>query len=121
MLAGAFGSYMDPRHAMILGMIPDCDLTKVVAAGNAAGAGARIARLSRRTRTEIEDLVGTVEKVETAAEKRFHEYFVAAMAIPHRDDAFANLDRALARPEPPRLGHSDRVSDRFQPAPRAAR
>ena len=36
-LAGAFGSHIDPKHAMVLGMIPDCDLDKVSAAGNAAG------------------------------------------------------------------------------------
>ena len=120
-LAGAFGTYMDPLHAMILGMIPDCDLSRVVAAGNAAGAGARIALLSRRARAEIEDLVGRVEKIETAAEKRFHKYFVAAMAFPHRDDTFPNLERALANAEPSRLSHSDRLVDKSQPAPRAAR
>ncbi|MFQ5343872.1 MAG: ASKHA domain-containing protein, partial [Anaerolineae bacterium] len=41
-LAGAFGSYIDPKHAMVLGLIPDCDLEKVYAVGNAAGDGARI-------------------------------------------------------------------------------
>ena len=44
-LAGAFGSYIDPEEAMILGMFPDCDLKKVYAVGNAAGDGARIALL----------------------------------------------------------------------------
>jgi len=45
-LAGAFGSYIDPQHAMILGMIPDCPLERVQAVGNAAGDGARIALLN---------------------------------------------------------------------------
>ncbi len=40
-LAGAFGSYIDPKYAMVLGMVPDCPLDKVIAAGNSAGAGAR--------------------------------------------------------------------------------
>ncbi len=95
-LAGAFGSYMDAKYAMALGMIPDCDLARVSSAGNAAGTGARIALLSRRARAEIEALVRRVEKVETAAEERFQEYFVAAMAIPHATDRFPNLARALA-------------------------
>ncbi|HEX6091928.1 MAG TPA: ASKHA domain-containing protein, partial [Dongiaceae bacterium] len=47
-LAGAFGSHIDVRYAMILGMIPDCDLPKVTSAGNAAGTGARIALLNRQ-------------------------------------------------------------------------
>ncbi|MCY4405458.1 MAG: ASKHA domain-containing protein, partial [Rhodospirillaceae bacterium] len=44
-LTGAFGSHIDPLYAMVLGMIPDCPLEKVSAAGNAAGTGALIALL----------------------------------------------------------------------------
>jgi uncharacterized 2Fe-2S/4Fe-4S cluster protein (DUF4445 family) len=42
-LAGAFGSHIDVKYAIILGMVPDCDLSQVRSAGNAAGTGARIA------------------------------------------------------------------------------
>jgi uncharacterized 2Fe-2S/4Fe-4S cluster protein (DUF4445 family) len=45
-LAGAFGSQIDVFHAMVLGLIPDCDLSRVSSAGNAAGTGALIALLS---------------------------------------------------------------------------
>ena len=101
-LAGAFGSHIDVRYAMALGMIPDCPLDAVSAAGNAAGHGARIALLNRASRREIESVVKRVEKVETAIEPKFQAYFVDAMAIPHGTDAFAGLagifpDRA-ARP-----------------------
>jgi uncharacterized 2Fe-2S/4Fe-4S cluster protein (DUF4445 family) len=95
-LTGAFGSYIDPLYAMALGMIPDCDTARVAAAGNAAGTGARIALLNRAARDEIAELVRRVEKVETAAEARFQDYFVAAMAIPHSSDRFPQLERALA-------------------------
>jgi uncharacterized 2Fe-2S/4Fe-4S cluster protein (DUF4445 family) len=47
-LAGAFGAHISPKHAMVLGMIPDCPLEKVSSAGNAAGTGARIALFRRR-------------------------------------------------------------------------
>ncbi len=53
-LAGAFGAHISPKHAMILGMIPDCDLARVSSAGNAAGTGARIALLNVAARREIE-------------------------------------------------------------------
>jgi uncharacterized 2Fe-2S/4Fe-4S cluster protein (DUF4445 family) len=95
-LSGAFGSYIDARYAMALGMIPDCDPSKVSAAGNAAGTGARIALLNKAARREIESLARRVEKVDTAGAKRFQDYFVAAMAIPHSVDAFPNAERALA-------------------------
>ncbi|XKH59053.1 ASKHA domain-containing protein [Halomonas sediminis] len=97
-LAGAFGAHIDIKYAMILGLIPDCELDHVTAAGNAAGTGARIALLSRKARREIEEVVRRVEKVETATEPRFQEHFVAAMAIPHRHDAFPLLSEHIALP-----------------------
>jgi uncharacterized 2Fe-2S/4Fe-4S cluster protein (DUF4445 family) len=97
-LAGAFGSQIDPTHAMILGLIPDCDLANVRSAGNAAGTGALIALLSGAARSEIEGVVRTVEKIETAVEPRFQEHFVEAMALPHRTAAFPNLGRVVSLP-----------------------
>ena len=99
-LAGAFGSQIDPTHAMILGLIPDCDLANVRSAGNAAGTGALIALLSGAARTEIEGVVRQVEKIETAVEPRFQEHFVGAMAFPHKTAAFPNLSRVVTLPEP---------------------
>ena len=96
-LAGAFGSYIDVKYAMAIGMIPDCPLDRVSSAGNAAGTGARIALLSRAAREEIETVIRTVEKVETAIEPKFQDYFVAAMNIPNAVDEFPNLDAALAK------------------------
>ncbi len=90
-LAGAFGAHISPKHAMILGMIPDCDLTRVSSAGNAAGTGARIALLNVAARREVEALVSRIHKVETATEPRFQEHFVAASAIPHATAAFPHL------------------------------
>ncbi len=97
-LAGAFGSHIDVKYAMILGMIPDCELEHVTAAGNAAGTGARIALLDRRARTEIERTVRTVEKVETAVEPRFQAHFVDAMAIPHARERYPRLGRVVSLP-----------------------
>ena len=97
-LAGAFGSYIDPKYAMILGMIPDCRLDHVSAIGNAAGTGARMALLNRGHRAEVEALVRRIEKIETALEPRFQEHFVNAMAIPHRSDPFPHLAAAVTLP-----------------------
>ncbi|MCG6659854.1 DUF4445 domain-containing protein [Halomonas campisalis] len=97
-LAGAFGAHIDVKYAMILGLIPDCDLEHVTSAGNAAGTGARIALLSRKARREIEEVVLRVEKVETATEPRFQDHFVGAMAIPHRHDPFPQLRTQVTLP-----------------------
>jgi uncharacterized 2Fe-2S/4Fe-4S cluster protein (DUF4445 family) len=99
-LAGAFGSHIDVKYAMVLGMIPDCELSRVSSAGNAAGAGARIALLDNASRKTIEELVKRVEKIETAIEPKFQAHFVAAMGIPHSTAAYPQLRQALQLPAP---------------------
>jgi uncharacterized 2Fe-2S/4Fe-4S cluster protein (DUF4445 family) len=100
-LAGAFGSYIDVKYAMTIGMIPDCELSRVSSAGNAAGAGARIALLSRSARREIESVIRRVEKVETAIAPNFQDYFVSAINIPHASDTFEQLARVVKLPGRP--------------------
>jgi len=82
----------------VLGLIPDCELDGVTSVGNAAGTGARIALLNRRARDEIEKVVRKIEKIETATEAKFQEYFVDAMAIPHKRDPFSRLFSVVQRP-----------------------
>src|SRR5262249_25047724 len=90
-LAGAFGAHIDPLHALVLGLVPDCPLEGVTAVGNAAGHGARIALLDGASRKEIAEVVRRIEKVETAVEASFQRHFVDAMALPHATHAFPNL------------------------------
>jgi uncharacterized 2Fe-2S/4Fe-4S cluster protein (DUF4445 family) len=97
-LAGAFGSHIDPVHALVLGLVPDCDPERVTAAGNAAGTGALIALLNAGARHEIEEVVRRVEKIETAVEPRFQEHFVNAMAIPHAVDPYPRVARTVRFP-----------------------
>ena len=88
-LAGAFGAHIDVKYAMVLGLIPECDLQHVSSAGNAAGTGARIALLDKQSRELVESEVRKVEKIETAVEPRFQEHFVSSMSIPGGGDAVA--------------------------------
>lgn len=97
-LAGAFGSHINVQHAMVLGLIPDCVLSEVSSAGNAAGTGARIALLNRQSREVIETLVKNIEKIETALEPKFQDYFVDAMAFPNKTDPFPNLFSLVTQP-----------------------
>lgn len=98
-LAGAFGAHISPKHAMVLGMIPDVPLAAVTSAGNAAGTGARMALCSIAARRHIEAQVHNIHKVETAIEPRFQEHFVAANAIPHASDPFPELAQIVTLPE----------------------
>jgi uncharacterized 2Fe-2S/4Fe-4S cluster protein (DUF4445 family) len=96
LLAGAFGSYIDPLHAMVLGMIPDCDLSHVTSVGNSAGDGARIALLDKSQRAEARRLARWTRYVGIALEPRFQDAFVEAMPLPHSVDAFPHLRHELA-------------------------
>ncbi len=98
-LAGAFGAHISPKHAMVLGMIPDCSLDNVSSAGNAAGTGARIALLNTESRREIEATVRQIEKIETAIEPRFQEHFVNASNIPNAVEPFPILQSLVTLPE----------------------
>ena len=97
-LAGAFGAHISPKHALVLGMIPDVPFDRVASAGNAAGSGARIALIDTAQRAAIEQTVRQIEKIETAIEPRFQEHFVNASAIPNSDDPFTKLKFAVPLP-----------------------
>jgi uncharacterized 2Fe-2S/4Fe-4S cluster protein (DUF4445 family) len=108
-LAGAFGSYIDTKHAMVLGLIPDCDLQNVFAVGNAAGDGARIALLNRKKRQEAQELVEWVKYVETAVDPDFQAEFADAIHIPHGKERFTNIaDLLPAQPDLSKNGSSRR-------------
>ncbi len=99
-LAGAFGSHIDVKYAMVLGLIPDCNLEAVDSAGNAAGTGALMALLDKDARANIESVVRDIEKVETAVEPAFQQHFVEAMAFPHKTAMFTELAKVVTLPTP---------------------
>jgi uncharacterized 2Fe-2S/4Fe-4S cluster protein (DUF4445 family) len=83
---------------MVLGLIPDCNLDHVGSVGNAAGTGARIALLNFPSRLEIGEILPKVEKIETAIEPMFQEYFIEAMALPHKTDRYEELSKVVQLP-----------------------
>jgi uncharacterized 2Fe-2S/4Fe-4S cluster protein (DUF4445 family) len=101
LLAGAFGNYIDPKYALILGLIPDCALEQIYAVGNAAGDGARIALLNTEKRREAGHISRMVRYIETAVDPAFQEEFVDAIHFPHARDAFPHLKGIL----PPKTTH----------------
>lgn len=94
-LAGAFGSFINKENAMVMGMIPGCNLDKVMAVGNTAGDGAKLALLNRGKRIEAEKAARVIEFVETAMEPDFQTRFVQAMAFPHSKHSFPGIQHIL--------------------------
>lgn len=82
-IAGAFGSYIDPLNAKIIGMIPDLPISKISFLGNTAGSGARLCLKSIDYRKEAEDVVKKMKYVELAVEWAFEEEYINAMFMPN--------------------------------------
>jgi uncharacterized 2Fe-2S/4Fe-4S cluster protein (DUF4445 family) len=90
-LAGAFGSYIDPESALIIGMVPSVPLDKISSVGNAAGDGARKALLDTATREEAERKAREVEYIELTLALDFDSVFGRAMHFPHMKDPYPAL------------------------------
>lgn len=90
-LAGGFGSYIDKEKAMLIGLIPDCELQNVYAVGNAAGDGARIALLNVEKRKEIESVTRRVERFELPTDPEFQNQFMLATSFPHMSEPFPHI------------------------------
>ncbi|MEW5960853.1 MAG: ASKHA domain-containing protein [Chloroflexota bacterium] len=91
LLAGGFGAHIDKRRAMMLGLVPDCDLDQVYAVGNSAGDGAVLCLLSRERRRRARQIARWIDYVETAVEPNFQARFVEALGLPHNKDEFPHL------------------------------
>lgn len=78
-LAGAFGSYIDARHALAMGMLPAVPVDRVVSVGNSAGDGARFALVNTGKRLEAAWAATTIEYVELASDPGFQDQYLKAM------------------------------------------
>jgi len=107
-LAGGFGSFIDKEKAMLIGLIPDCELDKVYAVGNAAGDGARIALLNVEKRKEIESVTRKVERFELPTDPEFQNQFMLATSFPHMSESFPHIAHLI----PNRL--TDPMADKFK-------
>lgn len=82
LLAGSFGTYIDPQSARIIGLVPPVQVERIAAAGNAAGEGAKMALLSFREREMAFDLLRRVEYVELSGRPGFNEAFIDSVGFP---------------------------------------
>jgi uncharacterized 2Fe-2S/4Fe-4S cluster protein (DUF4445 family) len=85
LLAGAFGSYINPESARLIGLVPAVPLQRVRAVGNAAGEGAKIALLSYREREAAEAMPTRVEYLELSGRVDFNDIFMKALGFPPLD------------------------------------
>jgi uncharacterized 2Fe-2S/4Fe-4S cluster protein (DUF4445 family) len=81
-IAGAFGSFLDPFNAMRIGLLPAVPLSRVHAVGNAAGSGARLLLASTGQRRRAEALAARIEYLELTLVPGFNRYFAQGVRLP---------------------------------------
>ncbi len=84
LLAGSFGSYINPASARAIGLVPWVPVDRIIAVGNAAGEGAKIALVSFREREAADRIPDFVEYVELSGRPEFNDIFTRALAFPER-------------------------------------
>ncbi|HEX7593323.1 MAG TPA: ASKHA domain-containing protein, partial [Anaerolineae bacterium] len=82
LLAGSFGSYINPASARTIGLVPWVPVERIIAVGNAAGEGAKIALLSFREREAAERIPEFVEYIELSGRPEFNDIFTEALGFP---------------------------------------
>jgi uncharacterized 2Fe-2S/4Fe-4S cluster protein (DUF4445 family) len=91
-VAGAFGNYINTKNAKIIGLLPDVSARSIKFVGNAAGAGARMALISKNLRQTAASTSRETGYIELASEPDFQTEFSSAMFFPHRDmDRFKSI------------------------------
>ncbi len=82
MLAGSFGSYINPQSARVVGLVPPVPVEKIKAVGNTASEGAKMALMSFREREVAWEIPGIVEYIELSGEEDFNDRFIGNLGFP---------------------------------------
>ena len=82
LLGGSFGSYLNPESAKIIGLVPPVEVDRIIAVGNSAGEGAKIALLSYRERQVAFELPSRIEYVELSGRSDFNDAFISVLGFP---------------------------------------
>ena len=84
-VAGTFGSYINPRSAINIGMIPDLPLDTYVSLSNTSLAGATMALLGTDAQSSLFQIRNRITYLELNVNQEFMNLFSAAKFLPHTD------------------------------------
>ena len=108
-IAGTFGNYINPENAKSLGLVPDVERKRIEFVGNTAVTGAKMALVSKESRTTAEEISREIRYLELASAPDFNKELSDAMFIPHRDpERFPSVSKHLKEvikaqvPRPPK-------------------
>ncbi|GAH90650.1 unnamed protein product, partial [marine sediment metagenome] len=85
-IAGAFGSYIDPKNVINIGMFPNVQLRKIRQVGNAAGVGAKMILISKKQRANAEKVAKKIRYLELTVFPGFNNHFINSIQFPAPDE-----------------------------------
>jgi len=96
-LAGGFGSFLDVRQAVTIGMLPDVPQEKIQFVGNTSIAGAKTVLLSRKAMSTAEKIANSMTYFDLMSHTGYMDEFVSACFLPHTDlSLFPSVGGAVA-------------------------
>jgi len=84
-VAGSFGSFINPKSAISIGMLPDLPIETYRSLGNTSLGGATIALTSEESIDEINKIRDSITYLELNVNQEFMNKFSAAKFLPHTD------------------------------------
>ncbi len=96
-VAGTFGSFINPRSAISIGMLPDLPIDSYKPLGNSSLGGATLALTTPACVDEIDRIQGSITYLELNVNQEFMNRFSAAKFLPHTDPSlFPSVKRSIS-------------------------
>ncbi len=96
-IAGGFGSYLDVRKGITVGMLPDVPPERFQVLGNGSVQGASMMLRSRQALADAEAIAARMTYVELSSDPRFMNEYSSALFLPHTDiERFPSVKAAAA-------------------------
>jgi uncharacterized 2Fe-2S/4Fe-4S cluster protein (DUF4445 family) len=97
-IAGGFGKFLDIEKAIMLGLLPELPKDKFQYMGNTSVIGTYLCTLSRKLRSEAEDIAKKITYIELSVSPSFMDEYVSGLFIPHTNiDAFPGVKALLKK------------------------
>jgi uncharacterized 2Fe-2S/4Fe-4S cluster protein (DUF4445 family) len=99
LLAGSFGTYINPLSARVIGLVPPVPVERIKAVGNTASEGAKMALMSFREREVAFELPAHIRYLELSGAEDFNDRFIRNLAFPRLSSVADRLDRSTTAAE----------------------
>lgn len=99
LLAGSFGTYINPQSARVIGLVPPVPVGRIKAVGNTASEGAKMALMSFREREVAFELPAHIRYLELSGVQDFNERFIGNLSFPPLETVAERLDASAAAAE----------------------